>query len=140
MAMSETLFTWPIRVYYEDTDAGGVVFYANYLKYMERARTEWLRSLGFEQDQLMVDPGIMFAVRRTEVDYLRPARFNEQLMITLGLQELGRASLTFNQEVRRLADDLILCRGLIKVACIEAGSFRPVPLPPAIKELIPHAD
>lgn len=138
--MSDVIFAWPVRVYYEDTDAGGVVYYANYLRFMERARTEWLRSLGFEQDALMADPGLLFAVRRTEIDYLKPARFNEQLMITVGLDGQGRASLTFNQEVRRETDDAVLCRGIIRVACLDANSFRPRPLPPEIKEKITHAD
>ncbi|MBN8772080.1 MAG: YbgC/FadM family acyl-CoA thioesterase, partial [Thiobacillus sp.] len=72
-------FVWPVRVYWEDTDAGGVVYYANYLKFMERARSEWLRAFGFEQDVLRDEPGIVFVVRRVEIDYLSPARFNEQL-------------------------------------------------------------
>ncbi|MEJ1469461.1 MAG: YbgC/FadM family acyl-CoA thioesterase, partial [Candidatus Sedimenticola sp. (ex Thyasira tokunagai)] len=74
-------FIWPVRVYYEDTDSGGVVYYANYLKFMERARTEWLRQLGFEQDELLEKEGILFAVRRVAVDYLRPARFNDELLV-----------------------------------------------------------
>ena len=123
------IFTWPVRVYYEDTDAGGVVFYANYLKFMERARTEWLRSLGFEQDELRANAGLLFAVRRAEVDYLRPARFNDSLAVTLALAHVGGASMDFAQEVRRTTDDVACCRGLIKVACLNERTLRPNRLP-----------
>ncbi len=95
-------FIWPVRVYYEDTDSGGVVYYANYLKFMERARTEWLRQLGFEQDELLEKEGILFAVRRVSVDYLRPARFNDELLVSASISKQGRASLTFQQEIRML--------------------------------------
>jgi acyl-CoA thioester hydrolase len=127
-------FRYPVRVYYEDTDAGGVVYYANYLKFMERARTEWLRALGFEQDQLMREPGVLFAVRRVEVDYLRPARFNDALTVVARVAERGRASLTFDQEIRREPDGTLLSRGKIRIACLDASSFRPVPLPAVIQE------
>lgn len=134
------VFEWPVRVYYEDTDAGGVVYYANYLKYMERARTEWLRSLGFEQDLLLREAGIVFAVRRAEVDYVRPARFNEALMVTAGLGDLGRASLTFEHQILRPSDRQLLTAGVVKVACLHAASFRPVAIPDVIREKIQHAD
>ncbi|MCU0767395.1 MAG: tol-pal system-associated acyl-CoA thioesterase [Gammaproteobacteria bacterium] len=131
-------FAWPVRVYYEDTDAGGVVYYANYLRFLERARTEWLRSLGFEQDALARDAGVIFAVRRVEVDYLKPARFNDALTVHARIAERGRASLVFAQEVRR--GDEVLVKGMVKVACLEAASFRPAPIPAAIVEVMPHAD
>lgn len=124
------MFTWPVRVYYEDTDTGGVVYYANYLKFMERARTEWLRSLGFEQDQLIRDAGIIFAVRSVEVDYLRPARFNDALTVTAEVVHNGGASITFRQEVRR--GDEVLCRGKVKIASLDAQTLRPKPAPAAI--------
>jgi acyl-CoA thioester hydrolase len=127
-------FVWPIRVYYEDTDAGGVVFYANYLRYMERARTEWLRSLGFEQDALMRDPGILFAVRRVELEYEQPARFNEQLRVVSELGAVAGASLDFVQRVERAADGAVLCRGTIKVACLRAADMRATRIPAAIRE------
>ncbi len=119
----------PLRIYYEDTDAGGVVYYANYLRFMERARTEWLRSLGFEQDELSRDQGVVFAVRAAQVDYLRPARFNDSLEVTLALGRVGSASLAFAQEVRRSAE--VLCSGEIRVACVDARQFLPrsIPLP-----------
>lgn len=125
-----SMFAWPVRVYYEDTDTGGVVYYANYLKFMERARTEWLRSLGFEQDQLIRDAGIIFAVRAVEVDYLRPARFNDALMVTAEVVHNGGASITFRQEVRR--GDEVLCRGKVKIASLDAQTLRPKPAPAAI--------
>jgi len=125
-----SMFTWTVRVYYEDTDTGGVVYYANYLKFMERARTEWLRSLGFEQDQLIRDAGIIFAVRSVEVDYLRPARFNDALTVTAEVVHNGGASITFRQEVRR--GDEVLCRGKVKIASLDAQTLRPKPAPAAI--------
>jgi len=127
-------FAWPIRVYYEDTDAGGVVFYANYLRYLERARSEWLRSLGFEQDALMQDPGILFAVRRVEVDYERPARFNEQLNVLSTVRGCRGASLDFAQRVERVSDGAVLCRAVVRVACIDAQNMRPARIPAAIRD------
>lgn len=123
-------FIWPIRIYYEDTDAGGLVYYANYLKFLERARTEWLRALGFEQDVLRNEAGIIFAVRAVTVDYLRPARFNDLLEVACHLEELNRVSLVFSQEVRRPGTDgQPLCTGKVKVACLDAATLRPRPLP-----------
>ncbi len=124
------VFSLPIRVYYEDTDAGGVVYYANYFKFMERARTEWLRSLGFEQAELARDPGVLFAVRSTRLEFLRPARFDDLLDATVEIRERGRASLTFGQRVRRGTE--VLCEGEVRVACLEAQSFAPCPIPAAI--------
>jgi acyl-CoA thioester hydrolase len=120
-------FSLPVRVYYEDTDSGGVVYYANYLRFMERARTEWLRTLGVEQDELSRQENVIFAVRWAKVDYLRPARFNEELDVTVDLGRRGKASLTFSQEVRRAGD--VVCTGEIKVACLHSVSFIPVPMP-----------
>jgi len=131
-------FVWPVRVYYEDTDAGGVVYYANYLKFMERARTEWLRQLGFEQDQLLRDAGIVFPVRRLTVEYFRPARFNEQLRIMSKIINPARASLEFQQRVLR-RDDTLLCQGAVTVACVDARTFRPKPLPDNLRAEIEHA-
>jgi len=134
------IFEFPVRVYYEDTDAGGVVFYANYLRFMERARTEWLRARGFEQDQLRDEQGVLFAVRRAEVDYLKPARFNDRLLVSAVVVERKRASFSFEQAVRREADGEILCRGRVKVVCVDAERFLPAALPPAIKELLTDAE
>ena len=124
------VFSISVRVYYEDTDAGGVVYYANYLRFMERARTEWLRHLGFEQDELARDPGVLFAVRTANLEFLKPARFDDLLEVTAEVRERGRASLTFAQHVRR--DDDVLCAGEVRVACLQAQSFSPCPIPPAI--------
>lgn len=123
-------FSIPVRVYYEDTDAGGVVYYANYFRFMERARTEWLRGLGFEQDELARDPGVLFAVRTAKLEFLKPARFNDLLEATVEIRERGRASLTFGQRVQR--GDEVLCEGEVRVACLEAKSFAPCPIPPTI--------
>ena len=131
-------FEWPVRVYYEDTDAGGVVFFANYFKFMERARTEWLRSLGIEQDILIERDKVLFAVTQVRLNFRRPARFNEALRVTVEIVERRKASLTFQQEVRRLEPDEILCSGEVKVACLDADSFRPRPLPADLMSEILH--
>ena len=134
-----TGFVWPVRVYFEDTDAAGVVFYANYLRFMERARTEWLRSLGFEQDRLMQDPGIIFAVRRAELRFHRPARFNDALLVDVKLGRVGGASLEFVQRVMRDDHDQeLFCSARVNVACLNASTFRPCPLPELIAAEIPH--
>jgi len=134
-----TGFVWPVRVYYEDTDAAGVVFYANYLRFMERARTEWLRSLGFEQDRLMRDSGIVFAVRRVDLRFHRPARFNDALLVDVALGRVGGASLEFEQRVvRDDADQELFCSARVNVACLDAATFRPRPLPELIAAEIPH--
>jgi acyl-CoA thioester hydrolase len=133
-------FIWPLRVYYEDTDAGGVVYYANYLKFMERARTEWLRNKGFEQDRLLEQEGIIFAVRSVQVGYHHPARFNDALEVSASLTVKGRASLTFDQEVRRTSDEQVLCSGSIKIACVAINNMRPTSIPQALLSEIPDVD
>ena len=130
-------FQWPIRVYYEDTDSSGVVYYANYLRFMERARTEWLRVLGFEQDRLATEQGVLFVVHSASVEFLRPARFNDLLTVVSGLQQRGRASMTFTHRIIRSHEaSQPCCTGAVKVACVTADSFRPRPIPePLLKEL-----
>lgn len=129
-------FNWPVRVYYEDTDAGGVVFYANYLKFMERARTEYLRDLGFEQDQLIEQQNIVFAVRSVQLDYHSPARFNDELIVTAKLMELKKASMLFEQKIyRKKKPDQILCQGNILIACLKADIFKPCGIPQSIMEV-----
>jgi acyl-CoA thioester hydrolase len=120
-------FIWPVRVYYEDTDAGGVVFYANYLKFFERARTEMLRAMGYEQDELIANEGIIFVVRSIQVDYLSPARFNEQLQVSAKVVLAKKASLTFEQAITR--DDEVLCKGSVRIACLDAQTMRPKAIP-----------
>jgi acyl-CoA thioester hydrolase len=129
-------FEWSLRVYYEDTDSGGVVYYANYLKFMERARTEFLRSLGFEQDQLIEQQNVIFAVRSVQLDYLSPARFDDKLIITAQLIELKKASMLFKQTIyREQQAEKILCQGKVRIACINAASFRPAVIPESIVQL-----
>lgn len=122
-------FDWPVRVYYEDTDAAGIVFYANYLRFMERGRTEWLRALGFEQDQLRAEQGIVFAVTAVDLKYLTPARFNDLLTVRSSLSHKGGASLAFEQDILRVADQAVCCRGSVKVVCLDAATMRPRRLP-----------
>ncbi len=138
--MSE--FSLPVRVYYEDTDAGGVVYYANYLRFMERARTEWLRGLGFEQDELAAQGGVIFAVRSAGLDFLRPARFNDALRVSARLVRCGRASLSFEQEVTREKQDgrEVLCAGQVKIACVDVRTLRPRPIPEKLLAVIPDVD
>lgn len=124
-------FIWPVRVYYEDTDAGGVVYYANYLKFFERARTEMLRAMGYEQDQLMAE-GVIFVVRSIQVDYLIPARFNEQLQVSADLSLVKKASFDFEQQITR--GDEVLCKGIIRVACLDAQTMRPKAIPEKLQE------
>jgi acyl-CoA thioester hydrolase len=125
-----TGFSWPTRVYWEDTDGGGVVYYANYLKFMERARTEWLRALGFTQSQLMKDPGIVFVVVNANIDYRRPARLDDSLVITCECTPEGAASISFAQRILR--GEEVLIEGTVRVACLDAQSFRPKRLPTAL--------
>ena len=120
-------FSWPTRVYWEDTDGGGIVYYANYLKFLERARTEWLRTRGFAQSQLAREPGIVFAVRSVQVDYRRPARLDDELSVTCVLEEHGAASLSFAQQVLR--GEELLVEGRVRIACLDAATMRPAPLP-----------
>ncbi len=120
-------FNWPIRIYYEDTDSGGVVYYANYLKFMERARTEWLRSFLIQQDDLRERFGIIFAVRQVQIDYLLPAKFNDELLVITTVNKKGKASITFEQTVMRTSQ--ILVKANIKIACLDANIFKPVPMP-----------
>ncbi len=120
-------FSWPVRVYYEDTDAGGVVFYANHLKFFERARTEMLRAMGYEQDELIANEGIIFVVRSVQVDYLSPARFNELLQVTAKLSLAKKTSLIFEQTITR--GDEVLCKGNIRIACLDAHTMRPKAIP-----------
>lgn len=123
----DRVFHWPIRVYYEDTDSGGVVYHANYIKFMERARTEWLRNLGFEQDELRDNDGVIFAVRSVQLDYFLPAKFNDELRVSSKVIQKGKASISIEQEVLRSTN--ILCKGVIKVATLDDKSFKPKAMP-----------
>lgn len=127
-------FIWPVRIYYEDTDAGGVVFYANYLKFFERTRTEMLRAMGYEQDVLMINPGIVFAVRSVQIEYLKSARFNELIEVSAEIIDAKRASLTFEQLITR-GDD-VLCTSITRIACLDANTMRPKEIPKILQELL----
>jgi acyl-CoA thioester hydrolase len=124
-------FTWPVRVYYEDTDAGGIVFYANYLKFFERARTEWLRARGYSQQTLAESTGLIFVVRSTAVDYLSPARLDDELKLTVVVEQFRNASMAFVQEAWRIqgTERTLLARGRIAIVCVNAASFRPQAIP-----------
>lgn len=130
-------FTWTIRVYYEDTDTCGIVYYANYLKFFERARTEWLRSMGFEQQKMADELGLRFVIARVECDYRLPARLDDAIEIDLCVARAGQASMVFEQAARRGGDVLATAR--VRVGCIEASRLTPTPLPPlliaALKQL-----
>lgn len=122
-----SVFQWPIRIYYEDTDAGGVVFYANYLKFFERARTELLRSMGFEQDVLVAEQQLIFVVRSVQIDYLKPARFNETINVSAKITQAKKVSLSFEQVITR--DNDVLCNGVVRIACLDATKMKPKIIP-----------
>ena len=128
-------FSWPVRVYYEDTDAGGVVYYANYLKFMERARTEWLRKLGYEQDELIARDDVLFAVRKIEIEYLQPARLNDAIIIDVELIDMSAASMLLAQQITKQNESGVLCKGTVKIVCLKASTFKPTALPPALRNL-----
>ena len=121
-------FKWQVRVYYEDTDAGGVVFYANYLRFMERARTEWLRNVGFEHEQLINEHGLIFAVKSVSIDYKKPGRLDDLLTVTSSLLKYRGASITFQQSIKNEKDEL-LTQAEIKVACLNASTLKASPMP-----------
>ena len=121
-------FNWQVRVYYEDTDAAGIVFYANYLRYMERARTEWLRSIGYEHDMLKNTHGILFAVKNLSIDYIKPARLDELLTVTSSLLSKRGASLMFQQTIKNDNAEL-LTRAEVKVACLNASTLKASAMP-----------
>ena len=132
-------FVWPVRVYWEDTDAGGVVFYANYLKFFERARTEWLRSLGVGQQRLREDTGGLFVVSGVVLRYHRPARLDDALEVTARITELGRASMTLQQQAWRMADGRrteLLCEGSIRIGWVDDVGMKPARIPSHILETI----
>ncbi|MGJ7552846.1 tol-pal system-associated acyl-CoA thioesterase [Variovorax sp. RB3P1] len=130
-------YAFPIRVYWEDTDAGGIVFYANYLKFMERARTEWLRSLGIEQRRLREDTGGQFVVSETQLKYHRPSQLDDELLVTADLQQLGTASLIIGQRVLSKTEQertgaaapVLLCEGTIRIGWVDAATLRPARIP-----------
>lgn len=132
--MPPARFTHRLRVYWEDTDAGGVVFYANYLKFFERARTEWLRAAGIGQQALRDETNAIFIVAETSVKYRRPARLDDEVAVTVDVREAGRASLVVAQAAWR--GDELLAEGEIRIGCVDAGTFRPVRIPTSVLNAI----
>ncbi|MEW6513763.1 MAG: tol-pal system-associated acyl-CoA thioesterase [Pseudomonadota bacterium] len=122
----------PVRIYYEDTDAGGVVYYANYLKYLERGRTEFIRALGVEQRVLAAETGLAFAVRSLSAEYLKPALLDDELVVTTAVEALGRAQVTFAQSVAR--GEEILLTASVRVACLDLAAGRPAAMPKSLHE------
>ena len=128
-------FAWPIRVYYEDTDAQGLVYYANYFKFMERARTEWIRSLGIEQDVMLNDERRCFVVVESQASFITPAKFNDELVATARMSEHTKATFMIEQNIyRNSLDGDLLCKGMTKAAFINADTFRPLRLPDVLFE------
>ncbi|KAF1052966.1 MAG: Acyl-CoA thioesterase YbgC [Burkholderia gladioli] len=127
-------FVWPVRVYYEDTDAGGIVFYANYLKFFERARTEWLRACGIDQRRLGDETGAVFVVRSAALDYRSPARLDDLLTIVSRIEKLGRASLDFVQQAWH--DDTLLVSANVRIGCVDRDALRPTGIPPPVREAL----
>jgi acyl-CoA thioester hydrolase len=124
------VFTWPIRVYFEDTDSGGIVYYANYLRFFERARTEWLRARGFEQAALAAEYKVAFVVRSLSIEFLQPARFDDVLEMTVEPLEIGASQVMLAQRALRRGEELVTAR--VRIACVNTASFRPARIPKAV--------
>jgi len=133
-------FVWQVRVYWEDTDGGGVMYHARYLNFFERARTEWLRALGLNQSLLAEEHGIVFAVRRMEIDFLRPARLDDELQVSARPVKLGASRVVFEQGMRRDSDGAVLAAARVDAACLSAGDFRAVRLPAWIRQQMAGQD
>ena len=127
------MFTWPVRVYYEDTDLGGVVYYANYLRFLERARTEWLRHLDVDQGALLAERGLIFVIVAAELEYRQPARFNDLLCVTAELESRRPTAMQFAQRIHRGSPDgELLVTGRVRAACVHCDTFRPRRIPEEI--------
>jgi acyl-CoA thioester hydrolase len=131
VAVPATPFTWTVRVYYEDTDTGGIVYYANYLKFFERARTEWLRAVGFEQQRMAAELGLQFVVAQVQCDYSRPARLDELIEIDVRIAQLARVYVVFEQDARRGTE--LLASARVKAACVDTHRLIPKAMPPAMR-------
>ncbi len=132
MSKQHKIFSWPVRVYYQDTDAGGVVYHANYVNFMERARTEWLRTFGYSNAGMMKELGVMFVVRSMKVDYLRPALLDDLLTVTALVKEIGRSRVTLLQTVSR--GEELLTEGERPLVCVTADAFKPVSVPDVLRK------
>lgn len=141
-ATAEPTFSHPIRIYWEDTDAGSIVYYANYLKFFERARSEWLRHLGVEQGALLANDGCMFVVSEAAAKYHRPARIDDLLVVTVYIKHLGQASITLLQTAWIRAKEntdsapVMACQGTVRLACVRQQDMKPAKIPPRIAELL----
>ncbi len=129
-------FTWQLRIYYEDTDASGLVYHGRYVNFFERARTEWLRDLGFEQDVLATKFGILFVVHSMKLDYLKPARFNDQILVHSQLSKIRKVSMLFAQHIYKTSPNILLCKAAIQIACIDSTKLSPVSIPTDILQKI----
>jgi acyl-CoA thioester hydrolase len=125
----DSAFSWTVRVYWEDTDAGGVVYHASYLRFLERARSEQLRAMGIEQERLRTENSVAFVVRDMTIGFVKPARLDVVLAVTVALVERRNASLVFEQQILHAADRSVLVQARVRAACIDAASFRPRPIP-----------
>jgi len=125
--LSDSTFVYPVRIYYEDTDAGGVVYHANYLRYMERARTEWLRDMGHELTNLKQEQDFIFVVRSVSLDFLRPAHLNDLLQVHVSVARKGKVSLDIQHKIYR--EDALVCTAIVKLAGLSASRFRPLAIP-----------
>lgn len=132
MSKAHKPFSWPVRVYYQDTDAGGVVYHTNYVNFMERARTEWLRSFGHSNAGLMLELGVMFVVRSIRIDYLKPALLDDMLSVTAHLTKVGRSQITLAQEVIR--GEEVLTQAEVHLVCVGKDSFKPVSVPEMLRK------
>ena len=129
--MTDLIFQFPVRIYYEDTDAGGVVYHARYLHFFERARTEYLRTLDFSQQMLLNERNVAFVVKTMTIDYRLPARLDDWLMVETKISEVRGAAILFTQQLKR--DELILCTATVKVASVDLSKMKPVALPDEVK-------
>ena len=130
----KTVASWSVRIYFEDTDSGGVVYHANYLKFMERARTEWLRSIELDQAKLKLKDNIMFVVAKLNIQFKKPAKFNDELMIITNLEEIGASTIFINQEI--LKDNHLISSARVEIACINSKLFKPQRIPKEIKQIL----
>ena len=134
---NENLFLWPVRIYYEDTDSGGVVYYANYLKFMERSRTEWLRTFGVNQSELVTKNTVILAVRSMQIDYLLPAKLDDELVVSNEMIKKGKASFVVQQCIKR--QEQVICQAITKIACLKSDSLKPVVMPTQLLKQIQKA-
>ncbi len=133
MANTVQPFYWNLRVYWEDTDAGGVVYHSQYLNFFERTRTEWLRSVGIDQSSMRAREGKFFVVHSMNIGFVSPARLDDELQVSVALEKLGGASMALEQDMIRPADGAVISRASVKVACLDVGKFTPVRIPERIK-------